>query len=226
MAKKRKVNAPVREKKRQQQEEAERRRLRDLQRKAGAAEQERKERAAAIAQGLEEPGARPAPGPTFSGPAQPMPKVASFAITIGVFLLIAAVIVGAIFAFKAFQPKEDPTPWKSYQERIEVTATPSGPEKKYQYRERELKNWIAGVKNKEVRQSEFENIVSIAARWLTLEDATKVVLAAAGAHPEWKSSVAPHAAKLMDLTKPADPASRELRNQLKAIAESSSEKID
>lgn len=143
-----------------------------------------------------------------------------FAVTIGVLAGISLAIVVSIAVFKKVKGVEDTSPWASYRDRIEVTPTPAGPEKKYNYRENEVKHWVAGVKNKRVRQSDFEEIISIAARWLTIEDATEVILAAAEAHPEWNASVAPHAAKLMEATQPSDPASRELRNKLKAIAES------
>ncbi|MFT5468487.1 MAG: hypothetical protein ACI8UO_003596 [Verrucomicrobiales bacterium] len=221
MAKKRKVNAPVREKQKQQKEDADRRRLHELQNKAAADDRARKDRAAAIAKGLEDPGAPREPRPGYVETAKPMPKFASFGLTIAVLLGIAAVGFGIYFAFNHFQPEEDPKPWASYKDRIEVTANASGaPSRKYVYRDREVKHWVNGAGNSKVSSAEFEKIVSLSVRWLTAEDATTVVLAAASGHPEWKSKITPHAQKLMESTTSGDPDSRALRNKLKALAES------
>ena len=201
MSKKRKVNAPVSEQKRQQADE----RQKQLEKKAAKKVYEKgpknyKPKTAAAAAG---------------GKSGAKTNAKMFTAILGGVVLIAGAI-GAAFYFAGGEG-EPQTPWKDYQDRVKVTPMVDKTIREYVYHEREVPHWVAGARNPSVQKIEFEQIVTLAASWLAADDATKVILAAGAAHPEWGSAVAPHAERLIASTNDADPNSRDIKVRLTSL---------
>ena len=150
MSKKRKVNAPVREKKRQEKEAKQKR----VAKKAGAVAADYK----------------PLSGAALAAEQERKAIMRKNLKLLGIILAIVVVCVTLLVVLLKQMTKERPapTPWADYQDRVEVTPSPTGTVNKYIYNEREVPHWITGVKNKDITQADFERITALAARWLAL----------------------------------------------------------
>ncbi|MEM7012968.1 MAG: hypothetical protein AAF585_15955 [Verrucomicrobiota bacterium] len=154
MSKKRKVNAPVREKKKQ---EAEAKRKRVAKKQGSAAADYKPQSNAGLAAEKERK-------------AVMRQNLKLLGIILGIVLVC---VVGLVFGLKHLTKERPvPTPWADYQDRVKVTPSPSGTIREYAYNEREVPAWIDGVKNKNISQADFDRITALAARWLAADDAS------------------------------------------------------
>lgn len=192
MAKKRKVNAPVREQQRQKAIE-----------KRTRIEKNYKPQTAAAAAS-----ARPA----SSG------NLWRFLAVMGVIVVVAGGGGTGLYYFN--KSRTEPTPWTNYEDRLKITPTVSGePLREYRYPDREVKFWVRGAKDPKLPAAEFERLVSLATKWLTLEDATSVLEAAAAAHSDRGAQLVTHAQTLTNGINSANPESRDCKVRLNAIIE-------
>lgn len=152
-----------------------------------------------------------------AAPPPPGTNAIQFAKVVGLVAILGLVTLCIIAIVMGSRPSGPLQPWADYQDRVLVTPTPTETIREYKYNEREVPHWIAGVKNKEITQADFERITALASRWLAAEDATQVILAAGAAHPKWVSSLKPHAEKLIGSTNDADPDSRDIKVRLRAM---------
>ena len=115
-------------------------------------------------------------------------------LIVGVTLVLAAIVSGAIFLPKLPYFRGDMQPWLTVEERL--MSDPETGAKGYPYRPKEVDRWVAGVKRDPLKPVDLSLILREAVKNLQMADATRVIEAAFKAQPAQDGLVRQNAREL------------------------------